>query len=194
MKKYLVFVKAETTGLPNFGAPSGDESQPHIVQFAAIKVDPETRLPIASINAIIKPDGWDIPPEASNIHGITVNHAMMHGVSESEVIAEFAVMIAMGEEIICHSSAFIGKILRTAAKRYLGDQIADEWKERGLTCTAKLTKEIVRIPAAKTGYKLPTLEQAYSHFTGKELIAKNNAMICADAIREVYFAYQDLLK
>ena len=72
----LFFYDTETTGIPNFKEPSEHPDQPHIVQIAAALVDDETRKTVSSINLIIKPDGWAIPEELTEIHGIsTTNRA-----------------------------------------------------------------------------------------------------------------------
>ncbi|WP_182340872.1 hypothetical protein [Comamonas koreensis] len=55
----------ETTGLPLFKEPSEHPDQPHIVQLGAILVDLNTRTTIASMDVIIRPDGWTIPDEVA---------------------------------------------------------------------------------------------------------------------------------
>lgn len=194
-KRFLVFVSAQTTGFPDFQAPSDAEHQPHIVHLAAIKVDAETREVVEIINSITNADGWEIPQAASDVHGITTNHAREFGTSERDVVNKFALMIGdVGDsEVFAHSAPFIGKVIRTALKRYHSDEFADAMKDR-ITCTAKLTKDIVQIPAAKSGFKNPTLEQALFHFTGEVMGETHNAIVCANAVKRVYFAYVDLLK
>ena len=76
----------ETTGIPLFEQPSEDPRQPHIVQLAACLVDLDTRDTIASIDVIVRPDGWTIPDETAAVHGITTDHAQRFGVSESMAV------------------------------------------------------------------------------------------------------------
>ena len=56
--KPVIFYDTETTGLPNWSAPSDDESQPHLVQLGAIVRDTDTEKVIHKLDVIIKPDGW----------------------------------------------------------------------------------------------------------------------------------------
>jgi len=192
-KKYLVFVKVETTGLPDYQAPSESDVQPHIVSLAALKVDAETREVVQTIDAVVKPNGWDIPQESIDLHGITVNKAEEIGLPEGMVLDDF-VRMQEGCEVISHSAAFTARILRIAHKRFHGDKIADDHKEKGYTCTAKLVKDAVKIPAAKANtYKQPTLAEAYQYFKGHELVDPNSAISGAHACMDIYFAYQDLL-
>ncbi len=64
----LIF-DTETTGLPNYKAPVNNDSQPYIVQLAAILVDDEGDT-VSEMSVIIKPNGWTIPEEVAKIHGI----------------------------------------------------------------------------------------------------------------------------
>jgi DNA polymerase-3 subunit epsilon len=75
----------ETTGLPDFKNPSDAPQQPHIVQFGAMLINPITEQPMASVNLIVRPEGWTIPDEVAAIHGITQDVAMAVGVSETLV-------------------------------------------------------------------------------------------------------------
>lgn len=183
---FVIIVDAETTGFPDFRAPSDAEHQPHIVQFCALKVNKLTGEIVETIESVIKPDGWTIPEEAAGVHGVTTEIAMVVGKPEAEIISQFAEM--RGDlTAVCHGSAFIGKVLRTAAKRFLSEQVAEIWKVDGLECTAALSKNIVCVPAAKSGFKNPTLPQAYEHFFKRELVDPHSAVSGAYAVKEVYF-------
>jgi len=83
MSNILFFTDAETTGLPIWKEPSEDERQPHIVQLAGLLVNEDTQRVIQSIDVIIKPDGWVIPSEAIEIHGITNHLAENVGIPEN---------------------------------------------------------------------------------------------------------------
>jgi len=66
----------ETSGIPIWKEPSESECQPHLVQLAAILVEPDSREIKQEIDVIIKPDGWIIPDEVAEIHGITTERAI----------------------------------------------------------------------------------------------------------------------
>jgi DNA polymerase-3 subunit epsilon len=85
MKTALIF-DTETTGLPLFEQPSDHPDQPHLVQLGALLVDLDTRRELASVDLIMRPDGWVIGEEVSKIHGITHELAMDVGVPEAVAV------------------------------------------------------------------------------------------------------------
>ena len=86
--KLALFYDTETTGFPS-SKELDHPDQPHLVQIAAHVVDVDSRKVINSIDLTVKPDGWDIPEKASDIHGITTELASAVGVSERFAIAAF---------------------------------------------------------------------------------------------------------
>ena len=84
----IIGFDTETTGFFHKNKALGDKAQPHLVQLGAIVYDNDNK-PIQSMDVIIRPDGWDIPVEASNVHGITTEHAMNVGVSELVALDTF---------------------------------------------------------------------------------------------------------
>ena len=73
--KYLFF-DTETTGLPrNYKAPVTDaENWPRLVQLAWILCEADGTI-VEQVDHIVKPDGWTIGKQASDIHGITTERA-----------------------------------------------------------------------------------------------------------------------
>lgn len=72
----ILFFDTETTGLPiNWNAPVSDlNNWPRLVQLAW-QVYNENQKLIEEYNFIVKPKGFSIPLEASNIHKITTEMA-----------------------------------------------------------------------------------------------------------------------
>lgn len=97
-----LFFDCETTGLPLFNEPSEHPDQPHMVQLAAVLADLETEKAIASMDVIIRPDGWTIPDDVAAIHGITTEHAMAVGVPEELALYLF-MELWMGRNRIAHN-------------------------------------------------------------------------------------------
>jgi DNA polymerase-3 subunit epsilon len=177
----------ETTGIPVWGVPSESEEQPHLVSLAAILCDGETGEVKEDLNVIIKPDGWVIPAETIEIHGITNEQAMDEGISEIEALERFMGLIAKSGLRVAHNTTFDNRMIRIALKRYLPDLIPDDvWKDKSkYFCTLLKSKKIM---GGKSGH---TLAEAYLHFTGKVLENAHNAMADTQACKEIYFAIKN---
>jgi len=190
-----LFYDTETTGLPLFNEPSEDPRQPHIVQLGAVLVDMDSRNSIASLDVIVRPNGWTIPEEVSKVHGITTEHALAVGVPESLAVGLF-MELCSGRLRIAHNEQFDARILRIALLRHEPDaSTADEWKSGAAKCTAQLSTPICKLPptermraAGRNHHKTPNLGEAYRHFTGSELVGAHSAMVDVRACMAVYFA------
>ncbi|MGH1372944.1 MAG: 3'-5' exonuclease [Cellvibrionaceae bacterium] len=192
MSNFALFYDTETTGLPDWKSPSGSDSQPHLVQLAAILADEDTRKVVASIDVIIRPDGWEIPQEVSEIHGITTEHAAAVGVPE-KMAFEMLMALWGGNKRVAHNRTFDQRIIRIAAKRYAAEEVIDSWAEKdNHECSMLLSKPILQLPSTgRGGFKQPKLEEAYKHFTGKDLENAHTAMADTVACMEVYWGILD---
>lgn len=190
----LFFYDTETTGLPLWKEPSEAEGQPHIVQLAAKLVDSESRELIASMDVIIRPDGWTIPAEVIAVHGITNEHALAVGISEADALDHMFGLWQLAQTRIGHNESFDARIVRIASKRFAAPELIEDWKEGQAECTGKITRPILQMePKTRFGFKMPKLAEAYEYFTGKPLENAHNAMADVDACIAVYFAAQDYL-
>ncbi|MBF5006888.1 3'-5' exonuclease [Diaphorobacter caeni] len=195
-----IFFDTETSGLPLFSEPSEHPAQPHIVQLAACLVDLDTRKTLASMDVIIKPDGWTIPDEVAKIHGITTEKAVDLGVHEDLALEMFLGMWA-GRPRIAHNESFDARIIRIAQHRFTtvcDDQQRDNWKAGKTECTQILSTPILKLPptakmiaARRNHHKSANLGEAYKFFTGKDLVDAHSAMADVQACMAVYFAIKD---
>lgn len=96
-----VFVDTETTGLPYGG------EQPRIVSIAWIVAE-RLETPRAVRGAIVRPEGFSIPADATRIHGITTERALRDGRALAGVMAAFAAdLSAFGVRgVVAHNLAF----------------------------------------------------------------------------------------
>lgn len=144
------------------------------------------------MDVIVKPDGWVIPQEVIDIHGITNEHAMSAGVHEHDALGVFLNMWDRSDSRIAHNSTFDNRIIRIAIKRYCNELTADNWKAGEYECTGLLSKPIMKMgKKGKYGYKMPKLEEAYQHFTGLKLDNAHDALADVQACMQVYFGIQD---
>ena len=107
---YLIF-DTETTGLPqNFNAPLSDsDNWPRMVQIAWQLHDENGKL-IENQDYIIKPEGYDIPFNATRIHGISTKMAQEQGRDLQEVLEEFTEVLKKTKVVAGHNIDFDYKI------------------------------------------------------------------------------------
>lgn len=192
MKPITVF-DTETTGLPDWKSPSGSESQPHLVQLGVIQFNPDTGDETASLDLIIRPDDWEIPEDVTKIHGITQEMAMDVGVDERMAINMLMEMWRAGPRV-AHNRTFDQRIIRIALKRYeYPDHLIEMWGDKDtFEDTMLMAKPLMQLgKKGKYGYKPPKLEEAYKHFTGKDLENAHTAMGDARATKELYLAIRE---
>jgi len=185
----------ETTGLPIWKEPSESEGQPHIVEIAALLYSPSGDL-IDEFSALVKPDGWTISQEMTDIHGITQEQAMDEGIPEAEALAGYLAIHARAGLRVGHNVSFDDRILRIAIKRYGAgatqeerDVLADLYKAGESYCTCWKNKPVLAIPGPR-GHKLPTLAEAYQHYFGTAPEVAHRARADAEACARIYFAMQ----
>jgi DNA polymerase-3 subunit epsilon len=197
----ILIYDTETTGLPDFKSPSDAVHQPHIVQFAAILVDPVTRIERASIDLIVKPDGWTIPDEVAAIHGITNGIAESCGVDERLVADLFLDLRQQATVEVAHNSSFDRRIMRISMLRHLAMTREEiEASEAGKNfCTMKAAQPIVNLPptdrmlaAGFRGPKQPKLSECIEHLFGEKLEGAHNALVDVRACARLYFHLVDL--
>lgn len=198
MQNLGFFYDTETTGLPLFREPSEHPGQPHLVQLAAALVDLDTRETVASLDVVVRPDGWTIPDDVAAVHGITTDYAAAVGVPESLALSLFLEMWG-GRLRIAHNEQFDARIIRIAQYR-AGELDADldRWKVGPTECTARLATPILQLPptakmvaAGRNHFKTANLGEAVEFFTGKPLENAHNAMADVEGCMAVYFAIQD---
>lgn len=195
MELMLVY-DTETTGLPQWGLPSEDPSQPHITQLAAELCDEHNGNVLTSMDVLIKPDGWIIPPDIAELTGITTERALDEGIPLAEALNKFTEMWRQVSLRVGHNESFDARMLRIEYFRELDhdDAFHNEWKMAPAFCTQGKSTKIINLPptakmikAGRRHAKSPNLAEAYEFFTGKKLDGAHNAAVDLMACKEVYY-------
>jgi len=120
---YLIF-DTETTGLPhNKTAPITDlDNWPRLVQIAWQLHDNHGKL-LSQHNFIIKPDGFDIPFKAEQIHGISTKRAIEEGHELKDVLKVYQEDLSKTSLLVGHNIEFDINII---GAEFIRQQLATE--------------------------------------------------------------------
>ncbi len=182
---YLVF-DTETTGLPNnFNAPVSDSNNwPRMVQIAWQLHDENGNL-IENQDYIIKPEGYDIPFNASRLHGITTKLAQEEGRDLKEVLTEFNEVLKRAEFGVGQNVEFDYKIV---GAEFYRQQIENRLQDLPKADTMLFGTEFCAIPSGKEGkFKSPKLEEIYEKLYGHKFDEAHNAAADVNATAQVFF-------
>lgn len=204
----IIVYDTETSGLSLFKEPSEHPGQPHIVQLGALLYDLDAGKRIATLDVIVRPDGWTIPHDVAAVHGITTEHAMDVGIPEPIVLDMLLELWGAARPErrlrLAHNEQFDARIVRIALKRFRDTPMAtaigqpqpsDVWKDGKAACTQLMATPIMKLPptpkmraAGRFHHKSANLTEAYKHFTGQDLQNAHSAMADVDACLAVYLA------
>lgn len=182
---YLIF-DTETTGLPkNFNAPLSDsENWPRMVQIAWQLHDKDGIL-LENQDYIIKPDGYDIPFNATRIHGISTKMANEEGRELAEVLAEFQEVLKKAKVVAGHNIDFDYKI---AGAEFHRKEIENVLEKIPSADTMQLGTDFCQLPGGKYGkYKSPKLEELYEKLYGAKFDEAHNAAADVNATAQIFF-------
>lgn len=172
----ILFFDTETTGLPPKDAKweTDYEQFPRICQLSWIYAGREE-------NHIIRPDGWVIPQEATDVHGITNEYAQEHGEPLVYVMGKFLndchdAKLICGHNVYFDISTVKSEIMRVATY----DQFADDALYKGKRIdTMRPAMKFVDARFSNGRLKFPRLEELYAKcFPGESFPAH-------DAIEDV---------
>lgn len=168
----FLFFDTETTGLPfNFKVPRHIVNNwPRLVQLSWIVTD-EKGNHIKEADHIIKPEGFTIPADASDIHGITTSMALEKGDDLATVINEFLKDFKKADYIVGHNIEFDKNILGAEIIRMGLPDIMDS---KPTLCTMKASTDYCAIPG-RYGYKYPNLQELHTKLFGKRFKDAHNS-------------------
>jgi len=177
---YLIF-DTETTGLPkSFKAPITDtDNWPRCIQIAW-QLHDEMGNCIEHQDYLIKPEGFNIPYDAEQIHGISTELAEQEGVLLDEVLEKFNQVLAKSKFVVGQNVGFDVNIM--------GCEFYRKGVESSMaslpvldTCTEH-TASLCQIPGGRGGkFKLPTLTELHKHLFGVGFGEAHNATADVEA-------------
>lgn len=196
---YMIF-DVETTGLI--------KSKPYIVSIAVKLFDVkkyktktgDRRIVVKEVYDmyhIVKPpkEGYEIPIESSNIHGITTKIAQTQGRPIEEILSELHDMQDRFQihTIVAHNIEFDIGVLSMQVYRFDKRPVTFNDKIYYLTpyCTMQESTNLLKLKTTskfgRTYFKYPRLKQLYEHFFPNENFEEHNAKADVEACARCFF-------
>lgn len=183
---YLIF-DTETTGLPtNKTAPITDvENWPRLVQLAWQLHDAKGKL-LSRHNYIVKPNGFDIPFKAEQIHGISTKTALEQGVDLTKVLSIFETDFAKATILVGHNIEFDTSILGAEFIRL--SKATEAFISASKIDTAIVSTEFCQLPGGPGGkLKRPKLIELHQVLFKKAFDAAHDAAFDVAATARCFF-------
>jgi DNA polymerase III epsilon subunit-like protein len=174
---YYLVIDTETTGLyTKFG------EEPRLVQLGYRGYDKNKKL-ITEGNLIIKPNGFEIPKSAFDIHGISTKDALLNGMELKDVLVQLQNILNKTDLLIGHNIAYDIKILYDEFER---ENLITNIFEIETYCTDKYGREYLE--KYKEYGEVSYTDDDISHFISLSFLYKK---LLKKEIENSHDAYQD---
>lgn len=111
-----ILLDTESSGLFDFKRPADAEGQPRLAELALIFLD-ENLIAEKEYQAFIRPDGWEMQPEATAINGLSTEFLQRHGVPVQAALAVYTQAVLTGYAVVAHNAQFDCKTMRAELRR-----------------------------------------------------------------------------
>lgn len=196
---YLIF-DTETTGLPKrWDAPLTDsDNWPRCIQIAWQLHDKHGKL-LEHQDFLVKPEGFNIPYDAEQVHGISTELAQEEGISLYEVLVNFNKALSQAKFVVGQNVGFDVNIMGAEFHRLKMENTLENFPVLD-TCTEN-TAKLCCIPGGRGGkFKLPTLSELHEFLFNETFIEAHNATADVEAttrcflelLRKGYFPVEEM--
>jgi DNA polymerase III epsilon subunit-like protein len=186
---FKLFFDTETTGLPKSrDARNHDvDNWPRLVQLSWLLVGQDGCV---VRNRLVIPWGFEIPAEATKVHGVTNAMAAEEGISIKEAMMEFMVAAEMADLLIGHGVYFDKSVVGAELIRMDMEAAYEIFKGVKRFDTMQKSTKICKLPHAngRKGYKWPKLQELHKHLFGVEFEDAHDAYADVQATVRCYDA------
>jgi DNA polymerase III epsilon subunit-like protein len=181
-----LFFDTETTGIPRrHDAPAADvRNWPRLVQIAWLLIDAQGQE-LKSEASLIRPEGFEIPQEATRVHGISTETARRLGIQIGSALSAFALDLSQAECVVAHNVQFDTRVV--GAEFFRAGHKNDPIQSKTLCCTMRSSTDFCRIPGGPRGYKWPTLDQLHRKLFGVGVESAHDASTDVRSCAKCFF-------
>jgi DNA polymerase III epsilon subunit-like protein len=184
--RVLLFFDTETTGLPSRDRKVRADplSWPRLVELGWVLMSHDGII-LEEQTLLIKPEGFEIPQEATEIHGISNQEANEMGIPVHDAIVRFCVSARKADLLVAHNLSYDSRILLTELIR-MGKR--DLLPSLEGTCTMRSSARFCGIPGRfGKGFKWPSLPGLYHKLYDRTPESAHRALVDAKTCAACYF-------
>lgn len=177
---YCVF-DTETSGLFNFKKPAHDPCQPHLASLAMIFVSDDLEVILGRQSFLVRPDGWEMEPDATEKNGLTTEFLLENGIPLSDVLDAYVAAIEEGNHFGAFNAQFDTKVMRGELRRSGRDDLFEQTPN---VCAMRAAAKV--IPGKG---RFVSLEDACAHFgivNENPHEAMSDTEACLEVMRSLY--------
>ncbi|KAF5047250.1 putative bifunctional exonuclease/endonuclease protein [anaerobic digester metagenome] len=182
----VLIVDTETTGLPRRDR-AGRVSWPRLVEVGWVLLD-EVGAVIGEESHLVIPEGFAIPPDASEVHGITEALARHEGKPLPDVLDALEHSLVGVGLVVAHNISFDIGVLRAESDRL---RRGDRLFAHPTFCTMKNGARMLRTPGVH-GFRWPTLTELHDWLLAEPYPARHRALEDARACARCYLAMRKM--
>lgn len=142
---------------------------------------------LSAVERIVKPDGFTIPTEAANIHGITTEMARNSGIRLVEALVEFAAALEQSKTVIAHNVDYDRPVLEA---EFIRAGMNCSLGSKQLICTKDSSTAYCALPG-RYGYKWPTLDELHRKLFDAPMGAAHNALVDVRACMKCFYELEE---
>ena len=184
---YLI-VDVETTGL-NLNENDSLNERANVIQFAYAVYNEDKNM-VASVNTLIKPEGWVIGEGALRVHGIKQEDCEKLGIPLFNVINMFHNHAKICDFIVAHNLKYDFKLLKFSYERVgMLDEFPVHLKK---VCTMECSKHIVKAKTKAGILKFPRLDECVNYFFQRPIKNYHTALTDVLECKNVFFKLNEM--
>lgn len=174
-------IDTESSSLFDFKKPADAEGQPRLAQLCMIDVNDQLMIE-GEANYYVRPDGWSMDPQATEINGLTDEFLNEHGHPITEVLSEYQNRILNGRAIVAFNAQFDCKAMRGELRRAGLDDLFMRTRN---VCVMRKANGFILKAGGKKGW--PSLQEARAHLGLTSDGAHKAVKDCHDALEVFRF-------
>jgi len=181
----FLFFDTETTGLPSRRS-HGQVDQPRIVSIAWATWNSKS-LDFDDEYFLVQPDGFEIPPAATRVHGISTEEASTNGSPLNHVLRSLCTAVdkANPDMVVAHNTDFDVPVLQAEFDRL---KLRNPLRDKKVICTMKSTIDFCDLPSHRDTPKWPKLSELYLKIAGNQPAKKHNALSDVHTLMSCFMA------